>query len=110
VAWAVGGRDDETCRRLLAKTGIKGKIFLTDDWESYRNSLPREQHVIGKQFTVAIERDNSNARHYLARFRRRSKVTSRSDRMVDLSIRLNECLRHPFFFNKFRQQFICIFG
>jgi insertion element IS1 protein InsB len=38
--------------------------------------------------TFTIEQDNSNIRHFLARFRRRTKVVSKSEEMVDLSLRL----------------------
>jgi IS1 family transposase len=35
--------------------------------------------TIGKSRTTAIEQDNSNTRHYLARMTRRTKVVSKSD-------------------------------
>ena len=44
---------------------LKECTFYTDDWESFRKVLPSERHIIGKQHTHAIERDNSNTRHYL---------------------------------------------
>src|SRR5271170_7927696 len=49
---------------------------------------PEEQLFTGKDLTVFIEQDNSNIRHFLARFRRRTKVVSKSEEMVDLSLRL----------------------
>jgi len=42
----------------------------------------------GKDLTFSIEQDNSNIRHFLARFRRRTKVVSKSEEMEDLSLRL----------------------
>ena len=77
LAWELGGRDDATCRRLLDKVGIDGHIFVTDDWEGFQRLIPAEQLFTGKDLTFPIEQDNSNIRHHLARFRRRSKVTSR---------------------------------
>ena len=68
LAWELGGRDDATCRRLLDKVGIEGHIFLTDDWEGFRRLIPAEQLFTGKDLTFPIEQDNSNVRHYLARF------------------------------------------
>jgi insertion element IS1 protein InsB len=50
--------------------------------------LPPERHRIGKQYTVAIERDNSNTRHHLARFTRRTKVVSRLPHRVDITLRI----------------------
>jgi insertion element IS1 protein InsB len=88
VAWIVGGRDDETCQKLLDKIGVEGKTFITDDWDGYHRLIPEGQLFTGKDLTVPIERDNSNIRHFLARFRRRTKVVSKSQEMVDLSLRL----------------------
>ena len=88
MAWVLGRRDDATCRKLLAKTGTTGITFVTDDWDGYHRLIPAEQLFTGKDLTVPIERDNSNIRHFLARFRRRTKVVSKCPRMVDLSLRL----------------------
>jgi hypothetical protein len=38
--------------------------------------------------TAAIERDNSNTRHHLGRFTRRTKVVSKKELMVDLTLRI----------------------
>jgi insertion element IS1 protein InsB len=84
----LGGRDDATCRKLLDEIGIEGKTFVTDDWEGYHRLIPEDQLVTGKDLTVPIEQDNSKIRHYIARFRRRTKVVSRSLEMVDLSLRI----------------------
>ena len=42
----------------------------------------------GKEETHGIERDHSRQRHWLARFRRRTCVVSRAERMVEASIAL----------------------
>ena len=88
IAWVVGGRDDATCQKLLDQVGLKGKTFVTDDWDGYHRLIPESQLFTGKDLTVPIEQDNSNIRHFLARFRRRTKVVSKSLEMVDLSLRL----------------------
>ena len=88
IAWVVGGRDDATCQRLLDKIGVKGKTFVTDDWDGYHRLIPEDQLFTGKDLTVPIEQDNSNIRHFLARFRRRTKVVSKTVEMVDLSLRI----------------------
>jgi insertion element IS1 protein InsB len=88
IAWVLGGRDDATCQKLLDKIGIAGKTFVTDDWEGFRRLIPQAQLFTGKHLTFPIERDNSNIRHFLARFRRRTKVVSKTEEMVDLSLRL----------------------
>ncbi len=61
---------------------------MTDDWDGYHRLIPEARLFTGKDLTVPIERDNSNIRHFLARFRRRTKVVSKCAKMVDLSLRL----------------------
>jgi insertion element IS1 protein InsB len=110
LAWELGGRDDATCERLLDKIGLEGKIFLTDDWEGFHRLIPEEQHFTGKDLTFGIEQDNGDVRHHLARFRRRSKVTSRARHMVDGALRLLCHLRQPENFLPLRNSFLSIFG
>lgn len=49
---------------------------------------PEDQLYTGKDLTFPIEQDNSNIRHFLARFRRRTKGVSKTREMVDLSLRI----------------------
>jgi insertion element IS1 protein InsB len=96
IAWVLGPRTDATCKALLDKLGgVQGKTFVTDDWESYHRLIPADQLYTGKDLTVPIEQDNSNTRHFLARLRRRSKCSSRSCQMVDLSLRLLYWFQRP---------------
>ena len=67
---------------------LAGCTFYTDNWDAFAKVLPRERHVIGKAHTVGIERDNSNTRHHLGRFTRRTKVVSRLEHMVDITLRI----------------------
>ena len=110
LAWELGGRDDATCRRLLDKVGIEGHVFLTDDWEGFHRLIPAEQLFTGKDLTFPIEQDNSETRHHLARFRRRSKVTSRARHMVDGALRLLCHLQQPENFLPMRDSFLSLFG
>ena len=110
VAWVLGGRDDATCRRLLDKVGVKGKTFVTDDWEGYHRVIPEAQLFTGKDLTFPIEQDNSNVRHCLARFRRRTKVVSKCRIMVDLSLRLLHHLQCPAAFASYAQRVAATFG
>ena len=58
LAWELGGRDDATCRRLLDKVGLEGRIFLTDDWDSVRLVAHELCHQwFGNSLTVASWRD-----------------------------------------------------
>ena len=110
AGWELGGRDDGTLKKLLDKIGIKNRIFVTDDWEGYHRCIPEKQLVTGKDLTFIIEQDNSNTRHYLARFRRRSKVTSRSLEMVDLSLLLLYHFSEAHFCSDFMGRFQAIFS
>jgi insertion element IS1 protein InsB len=88
IAWVLGGRDDAKCQKLLDKIGVEGKTFVTDDWDGYHRLIPESQLFTGKDLTVSIEQDNSNIRHFVARLRRRTKVVSKLEVMVDLSLRI----------------------
>ena len=89
VAWVLGGRDSATFRRLYDKVKhLKDCTFYTDNWDAFAEVLPPERHVIGKAHTIDIEHDNSNTRHHLGRFTRRTKVVSQSKTMVDLTLRI----------------------
>jgi len=89
VAWVLGNRDTATFRRLYDKVKhLTDCMFYTDDWSVFAKVLPSERHVIGKAHTVDIERDNSNTRHHLGRFTRRTKVVSQLKHMVDITLRI----------------------
>jgi len=74
---------------------LRGRNFVTDDREGYHRVIPPDQLFTSKDLTFPIEQDNSNVRHYLARFRRKTKVVSKCQTMVDLSLRLLHALQEP---------------
>jgi insertion element IS1 protein InsB len=85
----LGNRDSATVRRLYDKVRhLKDCVFYTDDWRAFSDVLPPDRHVIGKEHTIAIEQDNSNTRHHIGRFTRRTKVVSRLKHMVDITLRI----------------------
>lgn len=110
VAWQLGRRDAATLDLFLGKIGLEGRDFVTDDYEAYHQLIPVNQLFTGKDLTYIIEQDNSNTRHYLARFRRKSKVTSRSLEMVDLSLRLHYYARDPEFIASYLAVFLSTFS
>ncbi len=110
LAWELGGRDDATFRRLLDKVGTRGNVLLTDDRGGFHRLIPEDQLFTGKDLTFGIEQDNSDTRHHLARFRRRSKVTSRAKHMVEGALRLLHHLRQPENFLPYRDKFLSIFS
>jgi len=64
---------------------------------------------IGKTHTVAIERDNSNTRHHLARFTRRTKVVSKKREMGDLTLRLWHAVTATDLFHSLRKTALSIY-
>jgi insertion element IS1 protein InsB len=69
-------------------------IVCTDAYPAYADMIPKDRHYTGKDGTQAVEALNSRIRHFLARFRRRSKCYSKSVTMVTASLAL-------FFFQKY---------
>ncbi len=110
VAWTVGDRDTDGFRALWEKIKRDGCTYYTDDWKSYAELIPAEQHVIGKEHTCRIESDNSNTRHRVGRFTRRTKVVSKSKEMVDLTMRLWTFFEDTENFGVWRDKLISIFA
>jgi insertion element IS1 protein InsB len=87
VDWECGDRDKATCERLIERlTRWRTRLYCADDYAVDDVLLPVGQLHTGKEETHGIERDNARQRHWLARFRRRSIVVSKTKRMVDVSI------------------------
>jgi insertion element IS1 protein InsB len=110
LPWVLGSRNAATCQKLLDKIGLKGRTFLTDDWEVFHKLIPEHQLFTGKDLTFPIEQDNSDIRHYLSRFRRRTKVVSKTAEMVDLSLRLHHHLDQPENYAALSAAFLSIFS
>ncbi len=62
-----------------------------------------------KSYPSEIERDNSETRHHLARFTRRTKVVSHKVDMVDTTLKLWQALTSGYFFNIFQNIALAIF-
>ncbi|WPX96996.1 IS1 family transposase [Candidatus Bandiella woodruffii] len=84
--------------------------YYTDDWSVYSEVIPRHQHVVGKQHTLSIESNNSNTRHRIARMTRKTKVVSKSEEVVDLTIKLWLHFEDNNNFLSEQGNFISIFG
>ena len=104
----VGDRDTATFRRLWQKVGRPDCAYYTDNWTSYAEVIPPRQHIVGKDGTQRIESDNSNTRHRVGRFTRHTKVVSRSERMIDLTMRLWVYFEDPANFARYQKRFITI--
>jgi insertion element IS1 protein InsB len=89
VAWVTGNRDVATFKKLYKQIKhLKKCKFYTDKWIGFSKVLPKRRHFAGKKHTFTIEQNNSNTRHYLARMVRKSKVISRSEFMLNASLKL----------------------
>jgi IS1 family transposase len=75
----------------------------------FADVLPPERHIVGKAHTVAIERDNSNTRHHLGRFTRRTKIVSKKVAMVDLTLKLWQILTLESWFEKYQTMALSIY-
>ncbi|MDR2051318.1 MAG: hypothetical protein LBQ63_06070 [Deltaproteobacteria bacterium] len=110
VGWVFGGRDSGTFRRLYDKVNhLKNCTFYTDKWDTFAEVLPPERHIMGKAYTVDIEHDNSNTRHHLGRFTRRTKVVSQEEFMVDLTLRIWHAVTTTDLFFLLRETALSIF-
>jgi insertion element IS1 protein InsB len=79
----VGDRSSASFEPLFQRVNEKfdPAYSATDDYAVY-GRIPEEQHAIGKDLTYTTEQHNSDTRHWLARFRRKSKVVSKCKKMV----------------------------
>ena len=72
--------------------------------------IPPGQHVVDKAGTQLLEIDNANTRHRVARFTRRTKVVSRSEKMIDLTMRLWAYFEQEQNFAEYQKMFLYILG
>ena len=95
LGYQLGDRSDKGLKKLIDKVDDGECEFVTDDWPGFSRLLPENRHHIGKDLTFPIEQSNSDLRHRIGRFHRRSKITSRCEEMVHVSVKLFEHLRKP---------------
>jgi len=95
---------------LYEKLKNYAKHYYTDDWEVYREVIPTEKLTQSKKYTIGIEQNNSNVRHYLGRMTRRTKVVSKSVEMVHISLLITCWLNEYNGYNFFQNIFLSIFN
>ena len=85
----MGDRSTETGVKLWKNIENKGvELVFSDYWKSYKEMVPSEKLYQSKSETFTIESFNSLIRHYLARFRRKTKCYTKSLKMMILSLKL----------------------
>ena len=67
---------------------IPNAVYCTDHWRAYSKIIPPDKHYQGKDQTYTVESKNSQIRHYLAKFRRRTKCYVKSIENVIMSLKL----------------------
>ena len=110
LGWQLGSRGDASCKKLIAKVDTGICSFITDEWPGFFRLLPEERHFYGKDLTFPIEATNSDIRHRLARFTRRTKASSRSFQMVQASLLLFHHLQNKDTLQNFLNPLLASFG
>jgi len=78
LGFAMGKRNRKTIYNLMLKLKtLEIDFFLTDNWEAFKAVLPGEKHLVGKQFTKAIEGINTWFRTRIRRLVRRTVCFSK---------------------------------
>jgi len=86
------------------------KHYYTDNWDVYRKVIPSDQLTQGKKYTIGIEQNNSNVRHYLGRMTRKTKVVSKSIEMINVSLLITCHLNEYGGYKFFQDIFLSIFN
>jgi insertion element IS1 protein InsB len=89
MVFVIGDRSTTTCKLLFEKIKyIPTRVYCSDHWRAYEKVIPPDMHYQGKDETYTVESKNSQIRHYLAKFRRRTKCYVKSIENVVMSLKL----------------------
>jgi IS1 family transposase len=86
------------------------KHYYTDKYDVYKKIIPSEKLTQSKKYTIGIEQNNSNVRHYLGRMTRRTKVVSKSIEMIYVSLLITYHLNENNGYEYFQKIFLSIFN
>jgi insertion element IS1 protein InsB len=73
-----GGRGQQDLQALLDNIQKPPLLYAHDDYNAYEAAIPKTKSLKGKQHTSGVENVNGRLRHYLARFKRKTKSTNRA--------------------------------
>ena len=89
VDFVLGNRGSETGKMLWNRVAAFAKgVVYADYWKSYKEMVPKEKLRQTKAETYTVESYNGIIRHFLARFRRKTKCYSKSEKMIEYSLLL----------------------
>ncbi|MDX1921062.1 MAG: IS1 family transposase [Candidatus Caenarcaniphilales bacterium] len=83
-------------------------MLCTYSWNAYAEVISMEQLIQSKKYTPGIERISSGTRHWIARFRRKTKVVSRSIRMTRADLELFQDFHRNDGIPRLQQNFLSI--
>jgi len=82
LAFQIGKRNNETCKKLMKKIShLNIEKYCTDDWKPYKKNIPADKHIISKKKTTHIERRNKDFRTHLKRLCRETACFSKANDM-----------------------------
>ncbi|MDR0248758.1 MAG: hypothetical protein LBI44_03745 [Oscillospiraceae bacterium] len=82
-----GDRSAETFQKIYNRQKKWNvSVFFADGWQAYAELIPTRLLIQTKSETRLIEGKSAPQRHWFARFRRRTRVVSRSLLMINLSV------------------------
>lgn len=110
LGWQLGRRGDACCQKLIQRIDDGTCLFITDEWPGFFRLLPEQRHFYGKDLTFPIEQTNSDLRHQLARFTRRTKASSRSLLMVHLSLKIAHHLQDSQTLTQYMKPILSLFS
>ena len=102
LGFVCGKTDTNTFKRLYQQLNTHNiQLFFSDYWKSYRQVILKPKHITSKAQTFTIEGYNSLIGHFIARFTRKSKCYSKSEKMIENTLNLlfakwNGSLRYVF--------------
>ena len=102
LGFVCGKTDTNTFKRLYQQLNTHNiQLFFSDYWKSYRQVILKPKHITSKAQTFTIEGYNGLIRHFIARFTRKSKCYSKSEKMIENTLNLlfakwNGSLRYVF--------------
>lgn len=89
LGYQTGTRGRTTLKKLIEKIRpIACGHYYTDEHISFRGLLPEKKYTASKRYTTTVEGINSAVRHFLARFRRKSKCYTKSEAMLHATLNL----------------------
>ncbi len=89
LSFVCGSRGTATGKKLWQAIQKQATgVVYSDYWKSYTEFVPPEQHMQSKAQTFTVEGYNSRIRHYLARFKRKTKSYSKQIHMLEKSLTL----------------------